>query len=208
MRCTRTISRPRPRPLTDAEPPARLEGPPTLWQLASIFGLISLTGFGGGQKAQIRRQLVTRKNWITDQEFIEALEITELLPGPNVLNLAVFIGQRIRGIPGAFVSLIAGSLPPFIIVLAAGAFYFSKYNTPLVHSALNGAAAAAAGLTIANALQLTSESRKRPINLVFIAATAVAVSCFRLSLVLSLLIFGGLSMFVYAASTHTQRDSQ
>lgn len=171
-----------------------------LWELASVFGLISLSGFGGGQKAQIRRQLVSRKHWISDQDFIEALEVAELLPGPNVLNLAVFIGQRIRGIPGAFVSLIAGSVPPFLIVLAAGAFYFSKFNTPLVHAALSGATAAAVGLTLANALELTAESRKRPLNLVFIAATVIGVIAFRLSLILTLLLFGGLSMLVYARS--------
>jgi chromate transporter len=170
---------------------------PSLWELASTFGLISLTGFGGGQKAQIRRQLVSRKQWITDQDFIDALEVAELLPGPNVLNLAVFIGQRIRGIPGAFVSLVAGSLPPFLIVLAAGAFYFSKFNTPLVHSALGGATAAAVGLTLANAVELTVDTGRRPFNLIVIVATAVAVSYFRLSLVLTLLVFGGLSMLFY-----------
>jgi chromate transporter len=187
--------------LSDAEPPAAGRIVPSLWELAGVFGLISLTGFGGGQKAQIRRQVVSRKHWITDQDFIEALEVAELLPGPNLLNLAVFIGQRIRGIPGALVSMVAGSFPPFVIVLAAGAFYFSKFNTPLVHAALSGATAAALGLTLANALELTLESRKHPFNLVFIAATAVAVINFRLSLVLTLVLFGGLSMAYYARST-------
>jgi chromate transporter len=186
--------------LIEAKPAGALSRPPSLWQLAVVFGLISLTSFGGGQKAQIRRQLVSRNHWISDQEYIEALEVAELLPGPNVLNLAVFIGQQVRGIPGACVSLFAGSFPPFLIVLAAGAFYFSKFNTPLVHAALNGAAAAAVGLTLANALELTVETGKRPINLVFIGATAVAVSYFKLSLVLTLLIFGGISIFLCAWS--------
>jgi chromate transporter len=186
--------------LNEAEPPAAGRTVPSLWELASTFGLISLTGFGGGQKAQIRRQVVSSKHWITDQDFIEALEVAELLPGPNLLNLAVFIGQRIRGIPGAFVSLLAGSVPPLLIVLAAGAFYFSKFNTPVVHSALSGATAAAVGLTLANAVELTAETGKRPLNLIFVAATAVAVTYFRLSLVVTLFVFGGLSMALYARS--------
>jgi chromate transporter len=195
------VSQPQRPTLNDAEPPAAGRTVPSLWELASTFGLISLTGFGGGQKAQIRRQVVSNKHWITDQDFIEALEVAELLPGPNLLNLAVFIGQRIRGIPGAFASLLAGSLPPFLIVLAAGAFYFSKFNTPLVHAALNGATAAAVGLTLANAVELTVDSGKQRLyNIVFVAATAVAVTYFRLSLVLTLLLFGGLSMLVYAMS--------
>jgi chromate transporter len=187
--------------LSEIEPPAAGRTVPSLWELASVFGVISLTGFGGGQKAQVRRQVVSQKNWITDQDFIEALEVAELMPGPNLLNLQIFIGQRVRGIAGAFVALLAGSVPPFFVVLVAGAFYFSRFNTPLVHAALNGATAAAVGLTLANALELTAESGKRPINLAFIAATAIAVVNFRLSLVLTLLIFGGLSMLLYARST-------
>jgi chromate transporter len=195
------VSLPQPLTLNDAAPPPGGRIVPSLWELASTFGLISLTGFGGGQKAQIRRQVVSSKRWITDQDFIEALEVAELLPGPNLLNLAVFIGQRVRGIPGAFVSLLAGSLPPFLIVLVAGAFYFSKFNTPLVHAALSGATAAAVGLTLANAIELTADSGKqRRLNFIFIAATAVAVTYFRLSLVLTLLLFGGLSMALYARS--------
>jgi chromate transporter len=193
--------------LNDAEPPAAGRKAPSLWELASVFGLISLTGFGGGQKAQIRREVVSTKNWITDQDFIEALEVAELMPGPNLLNLAVFIGQRIRGIPGAFAALLAGSVPPFFVVLAAGAFYFSKFNTPLLHAALNGATAAAVGLTLANALELTWDSAKRPVNLIFIAATAVAVVNFKLSLLLTLLIFGGLSMLVVARTQRTTTAS-
>ncbi len=192
--------------MNDTEPSAAGAASPTLWELASLFGLISLTGFGGGQKAQIRRQLVSRKHWITDQDFIEALEVAELLPGPNLLNLAVFTGQRLRGIPGAFVSLIAGSLPPLLIVVAAGAFYFSKFNTPLVHAALNGATAAAVGLTLANALELTAQTGRRPVNLVLIVSTAVAVVYFRLPLVLTLFVFGGLSMTFYARSMHKPRS--
>jgi chromate transport protein ChrA len=69
-----------------------------------------------------------------------------------------------------------------------------------VHAALSGATAAAVGLTLANALELTAESRKRPLNLLFIAATVIGVIAFRLSLVLTLLLFGGLSMLVYARS--------
>lgn len=169
----------------------------TLWEIATVFGVISLTSFGGGQKAQIRRQLVQQKKWVTDRDFIEGLEVSQLMPGPNVLNLAVFMGQRVRGTPGAVTAFLAGSIPPFLIVLLVGAFYFSKYNTPVVHAALMGAAAAAVGLTLANAIELTEELWPRWLNFVFMIATAVAVSYFKLSLVLTLLIFGSLSMLAY-----------
>lgn len=162
-----------------------------------MFGVISMTSLGGGQKAQIRRQLVHHKNWITDQEFIEGLEVAQLMPGPNVLNLAVFFGQKVRGTWGAIVAFLAGSVPPFIIVLVAGTLYFSRYNTDVVHAALMGAAAAAVGLTFGNAIELTQDLWPKWIDLLFVAMTAVAVSYFKLNLVMTMLIFGGLSMFLY-----------
>jgi len=179
---------------------------PSLLELAYAITAVSLTAFGGGQKAQIRRRFVSQERWITDQEFIEALEVAELLPGPNVLNLAIFIGQRVRGIPGALVAAFAGSVAPFCIVLFAGAIYFSKFNTPLVHAALNGAAAGAVGLTLANALELTAATGGRPLSLIFIAATTLAVSAFKLSLILTLPIFGGLSMSIYALSVRKRKS--
>lgn len=180
--------------MTDSGAPLRRA---TLWEIAAVFGVIAMTSFGGGQKAQIRRQLVQQKRWITDRDFIEGLEVAQLMPGPNVLNLAVFMGQRVRGTAGAVVAFFAGSVPPFLIVLLAGAFYFSRFNVPVVHAALMGAAAAAVGLTLSNAIELTQDLWPDAFNLVVLAAVAFAVSYARLNLVTTLLIFGGVSMAVY-----------
>jgi chromate transporter len=171
---------------------------PSLAEIAGVIGWISITGFGGGQKAQIRQAVVVRMRWLSETEFIEAIELCELFPGPNVLNLGVFIGQRLRGIPGALTSLVAGALPPTLIVLAFGAFYFSTLNTPLAHAALKGAASAAVGLTFANAVELTLETSRKPLDLAFIAATAIGVTWFRMPLFTTLLVLGGSSVAVYA----------
>ncbi len=173
---------------------------PTLAGLAGVFAWISLTGFGSGQKAQIRQAVVVRMHWLSEQEFIEALELCELFPGPNVLNLAVFIGQRLRGFPGAVTSLVAGAVPPILIVFAFGAFYFSTFSTPLVHAALKGAASAAVGITFANAVELTLQTGRRPLDLLFIAATAIGVTWFRMPLATTLLVIGGLSISAYGIS--------
>jgi chromate transporter len=183
--------------------PAR-ERRPSLVEVARFFAVISATSFGGGQKASIRRDVVRVGKWMTDDEFIEGLEIAQIMPGPNILNLAVYCGQRARGLPGAIVAFLAASVPPFAIVLAAGALYFSKYNTPLVHAMLAGCAAGAVGLTLANAIELSADHRSAWIDLAFIAVTALAVSLLHLSLVLTLVVIGGLSMWRYAA-THRRK---
>jgi chromate transporter len=164
--------------------------------LFAVFASISLSSFGGGQKAQIRRACVSR-GWLTDQEFIEALELSQVLPGANIVNLAVYVGTRQRGITGAAVALLAGTLPPFFIVLAAGWWYFSPYDTPFAHRVLTGCAVGAIGLTVANAIELTADQRSQWTSLAIIFTVAVLVAGFRLHLVPTLLIFGGAGMALY-----------
>lgn len=161
-----------------------------------MFAVIALSSFGGGQKAQIRRACVSR-GWLTDQEFIEALELSQVMPGANIVNLAVYVGERQRGALGALVALLAGTVPPFFIVLAAGWWYLSPYNTPLTHRLLAGCAVGAIGLTVANAIDLTSGQRAQWTSLAIVAAVAVLVGQFRLHLVPTLVLFGGLGIVLY-----------
>jgi chromate transporter len=187
------LQSPLPQSTKPAEPADTSGHLPSLWEIANVFGVISMTSFGGGQKAQIRRKVVSENQWCTDAGFLEALTFCELLPGPNVLNLAIFISQRVRGIPGALVAFCSVSIPPFIIIVIVGWFYFQHYNVPFVHSALMGAAAAAVGLTLANAVELTVESASVPMNLIVLILTTLSVSYFGIHLLPTLVILGTLS---------------
>jgi chromate transporter len=172
---------------------------PSLLQIASIFAAISATSFGGGQKASVRRQVVSTHCWMTEDQFMEGLEFAQIMPGPNILNLAVFCGQRTRGIAGGLVALAAVSLPAFVIVLIAGALYFRFIHNPFVHAALLGCAAGAVGLTLGNAIELSLDLKSDWLNFVLLAATAVAVSVFHVHLVYVLVIFGALGIWRFRA---------
>jgi chromate transporter len=178
---------------------------PSLLQIATVFAAISATSFGGGQKASVRRQVVTVHKWITEDQFMEGLEFAQVMPGPNIVNLAIFCAQRARGIPGAIVAFLAATIPPFFIVLIAGALYFRFIGNPFVRAALLGCAAGAVGLTLGNAIELTWDLRKDALHLAIVAATAVAVSYFKLPLLPTLVVFGGLGMWHYhVKKTHAQ----
>jgi chromate transporter len=172
---------------------------PSLLQIAAIFGAISATSFGGGQKASVRRQVVSVHKWITEDQFMEGLEFAQIMPGPNILNLAIFCGQRVRGIAGAAVALLAVSLPAFVIVLIAGALYFEFIGNAFVHAALLGCAAGAVGLTFGNAIELSADLKNDWLNYVLLAATAVCVSVYHVHLVYVLLLFGGLGIWRHRA---------
>ncbi|MFY9720504.1 MAG: chromate transporter [Candidatus Cybelea sp.] len=177
--------------------PASTAAVPSLGSVALLFAKISATSFGGGQKASIR-QAVLAQGWMPPDAFMDGLEIAQVLPGPNILNLAIYCGQRVRGVPGALAAFAGASLPPFAIVLVAGALYFQFASNPFVHGALRGCAAGALGLTIGNALELTWDERRSWFGLALIVVTALAVSLLRMPLLVVMALFGGAGVLVEA----------
>jgi chromate transporter len=166
---------------------------PSLTSIALTFASISSTAFGGGQKASVRQQVLAR-GWMDRERFMDGLEIAQVLPGPNILNLALYCGQRARGIPGALAAFLGASIPPFIIVLIAGALYFKFASNPYVHGALRGCAVGALGLTVGNALELTWDQRPDWIRIALVAITALTVSILKMPLLIVLVLFGGIGI--------------
>lgn len=164
-----------------------------------LFGAISATSFGGGQKASVRRQVVSTHAWMTEAQFMEGLEFAQVMPGPNILNLAVFCGQRVRGIPGAIAAFAGVSIPAFVIVLVAGALYFRFSSNAFVHAALIGCAAGAVGLTLGNAIELSADLKDDWLNFILLAGTTVAVTRFHASLLVVLVVFGAVGIWRYRA---------
>jgi chromate transporter len=120
---------------------------PTLPDLFVAFALISLQGFGG-VLAWSRRMLVEQRRWMTAEEFNDAYALCQFLPGPNVVNLSVVFGRRIRGTVGALVALVGLIGPPFVIVTLIGVLYAHYGEIAALQRMLMGVAAAAAGLVM------------------------------------------------------------
>jgi chromate transporter len=156
--------------------------------LARVFLWLGTTTYGGGQSAAIRREVVRNRGWLTDEEYLELRSIALISPGPNSPNLALMIGLRLSGTAGAVVSYAAASLPSTVILLLLGAFALDPH-LPILRAALRGCAAAAVGLTVANALEVTAIYRKRIPQLLIVAAAACCVVFAHLSLWATLLAF-------------------
>jgi chromate transporter len=118
------------------------------------FSRISLSSFGGAI-FWARRQLVERRRWLTDQEFVDMFTLGQLLPGPNVLNLTVMVGYRFAGWTGAMAS-VAGFLGwPCLVVVGMGIVYQHYGALPQVQQALTGMSSVAAGLLLATVIKLS-----------------------------------------------------
>ena len=102
---------------------------PTPAQPVSLFALYKLTfvvglfSFGGGLSAWMRREVVLIRGWMTDEEFFNGYSLAQILPGVNSTNMAVYIGQHLRGAIGAAVALTGLLTGPFFIVIAAAVAY-------------------------------------------------------------------------------------
>jgi chromate transporter len=153
-------------PLDPATP-----GPRSLSDLFLTFNRMALQGFGG-VLAIAQHELVERKRWLTREQFVEMLAVSQVLPGPNVVNLSLMIGDRHFGLRGAFAALAGMLLVPLLIVLALAALYAEFARVPMVAGALRGMGAVAAGLVIATGLKLLTTLSRNPLGVRLGAAFA------------------------------------
>ena len=180
---------------------AAAHGPRSNADLFWSFSLLALQGFGG-VLAVVQRELVERKKWLTPEEFLEDWAVAQILPGPNVVNITLMIGDRHFGVKGAM-SALAGMLTfPLILVLVLAAALAGISDLPPVQGALRGMGAVAAGLITATGFKLIGGLKNNvmgPVVCTGLAlATFVAVALLRVPLVWVILGLGSLaSLWAY-----------
>ena len=165
-----------------AESPLR---PQSLKDLFIGFTVMALQGFGGVM-VSAQRELVEVRRWMTNEEFVEDWAVAQIMPGPNVINMALMYGGRQFGIRGAL-SAMAGLLTvPLILVLLLALAYTHYASHPGVAGALRGMGAVAAGLIMATGIKLIPAVKMnvlgRVLCIVFGAATFVSLALLRLPL--------------------------
>ena len=177
-----------------------LAAPTSLSDLFFTFNRMSLQGFGG-VLAVAQRELVERTRWMTREQFVETLAVSQVLPGPNIVNMALMIGDRHFGLRGAFVALAGMLLVPLVIVLALTALYAQFATHAMVSGALRGMGAVAAGLVISTAVKLSTTLKKSamglPLGITFAAITFTAIALLRWPLVW---VLGGLGPIAVACA--------
>ena len=164
--------------------------------LARVFGWIGLTSVGGGRSAYLYEVLVERRAWLTLEEFLPGLAMCQLLPGPTIANLSVFLGNGLRGLPGAALGLLAVLLPGAVAILALSALYFSYGVGPVMNAVLRGMGAAVAGFLCVTTGRMARGAMRSRGALWIVAITFAAVGVFRLNTVLVILLVGSLSLWL------------
>ena len=158
--------------MTTAPPPLRAR-PQSLTDLFVSFTLLALQGFGG-VLAVVQRELVDRKRWLTQDEFIEDWAVAQIMPGPNVVNLAMMIGGRYFGLRGAMAALAGMLAVPLVLILLLALLHAEFAGNPHVAGALRGMAAVSAGLIGAAGLKLSAALARNPMPLAWCVAICAA----------------------------------
>src|ERR1700684_590824 len=165
---------------SDAGTPARNR--PQLGELFQVFLTAGAISFGGGVLAYLREYLVRNHGWLSDDDFLDALEVSETLPGLNSVNMSVIVGDRMRGAIGAAVAVVGLMLPGMVVMMTLGVLWEQQRHNENIGHFLVGVAASAVGLLLTVTLQLGHKQFVRPLDLMIIAVTFVAVSVFKIAL--------------------------
>ena len=160
------------------EAATEIQSRPDLRALFLGFSSVGLSGFGGVLPFA-RRMLVEEKRWMTPEEFNTQLGLCQFLPGPNVINLAVVVGKRYRGVAGAIVSPLGLLAGPFVIVMLLALLYDRYGSLPIAQSMLRGVAAVGCGLLFAMAWRMGAAIRDKPFFLPFTVLTVATIAWLR-----------------------------
>lgn len=120
------------------------------------FLQIGLFSFGGGYASLplIQKQVVETHQWLTMNEFVDIITISQMTPGPIAINAATFVGMRIGGLLGAITATLGSVTPSLIIVLTIAYFYFKYKNLWVIQGTLKGLRPAVVALIASSALAI------------------------------------------------------
>lgn len=150
-------------------------------QIFICFSKIGLSGFGG-VLPWTRRSLVEREKWLSSEEFNAMLGICQIVPGPNIVNLAVCVGSRFAGVAGVFAATLGVLLGPIFVVMLLGILYEHYSHLDTVQGMLRGISAVGVGLVASTGFKMVKGEFKYPPMLLVIAFTILAASYFHIAL--------------------------
>jgi chromate transporter len=176
-------------PVQEPDRPATRAVQPDLLALFLAFARMSLAGFGG-VLVFARQAIVEQHRWMTADEFNETFALCHFLPGPNIVNLSMVFGARLRGIAGGIAAFAGLLLPPTLIMTVLAIIYARFGDVEVLRRILAGISCAAVGLLIAVVFRMMTPLLKRldAVALILMLGVFLAIGVVRLPLQAVLLV--------------------
>ena len=166
---------------------------------------IGCFAFGGGYAiiALLENEFISKRKWIDHDEFMDVVAIAESTPGPIAINVATYIGYKLKGFLGAVIATVGMCLPSFVIMYLVSLFYDRFMEIPLVSAAFKGIQICVVYLIASAAFKMLKKMKKTPLNIAVFSVTCIGmILCtlfdIRISSVWFILFAGilGLSLFL------------
>ena len=166
---------------------------------------IGCFAFGGGYAiiALLENEFISKRKWIDHDEFMDVVAIAESTPGPIAINVATYIGYKLKGFLGAVIATVGMCLPSFVIMYLVSLFYDRFMEIPLVSAAFKGIQICVVYLIASAAFKMLKKMKKTPLNIAVFSVTCIGmILCtlfdIRISSVWFILFAGilGLSVFL------------
>jgi chromate transporter len=183
------------------EPAATATGdsPVTPTRLRDIFWLffqIGIMSFGGGLSAWLFREIVEKRKWLTATEFLSGLTLVQALPGVNMTNMSVYVGQRLRGVPGVLTALFGLLVGPFFILIGLSSAYHTIDDIAWSHAALAGLATSAVGLLLSMGVKAIRAFKPSIAHIVVLTIIVIAVGALRIPMVPVIIVMAPISVAI------------
>lgn len=172
----------------------------SLYEIAKTFLHIGLVSYSLAALGEAKKALVDKKYWLTDEEYLNGLALSQLLPGAPTVNLNTYIGYFIRGFPGALTASIFFVIPCFVSMVLLAHLYLNYNNVPLVSSLFKGVGALVVGLVLNTILDLWKKGVNTP-QLTILAVGGFTLVCFLKVNIITLLIVAGIVSLIFTFLT-------
>ena len=133
--------------------------------------------FGGGYAmiSVIEQEVVTKKKWLSETDFVDMLAMVQSLPGPISINSSVYVGYKLKGVLGAIVAAIGTALPSFVIILLLAIVFTDVQDHPTIEKVFKGIRPAVVALIVAPLVRLSQKSGITYKNVIIPIAAALLV---------------------------------
>lgn len=145
----------------------------------------------------IQREVVENKKWISEEEFLDAIAITNSLPGPLATNSATYVGYKLAGPLGSFTAVFATALPSFLIILVIATFFTAIKDSKIVQNIFNGIRPAVVALILFAVIKLAKSIGLRPLNIIIALGTLIAMVFFNVHPFLAVIASGIIGFILF-----------
>lgn len=145
----------------------------------------------------IQQEIVDKKKWIEEEEFLDIIAISQGSPGPIAINVSIFVGYRLKGLKGAITCMLGTALPSFMIILLIAIMFFQYRNNPIVEKVFLGIRPAVVALIASAVYKMYKSSQIKGVRVLIAIASMLIIVFTNISPVYLILVGGIGAIFYY-----------